>query len=159
MAGTHHMLLSVIIPVYNLKGYLKGCLESVTSQGLPEDSYEIITAVSTIILCYTYHSFTFSIYGCLGNITLKQYFITASVTVFLCTFIYLICGVLGYLLYSDEIKDTILDGIGNDALNSSDFLSIYQLITIFIYSVSSKFSHLRSTPVGAKQTSPGCLAP
>ena len=106
-----------------------------------EDIYEVITAISTIILCYTYHSFTFSIYGCLGNITLKQYFITASVTVFLCTFIYLICGVLGYLLYSDEIKDTILDGIGNDALNS--LLSLCNVASV-IMSFPISFSGLKN---------------
>lgn len=99
---------------------------------------EIITAISIIILCYTYHSFTFSIYGCLGNITLKQYFVTASVTVFLCTFIYLICGVLGYLLYSDEIKDSILDGIGNGPLNTLlSLCNVANVIMTFPISFSS----------------------
>jgi len=99
---------------------------------------EIITAISIIILCYTYHSFTFSIYGCLGNITLKQYFITASVTVFLCTFIYLICGVLGYLLYADDIKDSILDGIGNGPLNTLlSLCNVANVIMTFPISFSS----------------------
>lgn len=99
---------------------------------------EIITAISIIILCYTYHSFTFSIYGCLGNITLKQYFVTASVTVFLCTFIYLICGVLGYLLYADEIKDSILDGIGNGPLNTLlSLCNVANVIMTFPISFSS----------------------
>ena len=108
---------------------------------LDDDFNEVVTAFSTIILCYTYHSFTFSIYGCLGNITLKQFFITASVTVILCTFIYLICGVLGYLLYSDKIKDTILDGIGNEALNS--LLSLCNVASV-IMSFPISFSGVKN---------------
>jgi amino acid permease len=95
-----------------------------------DDNEEVITAISIIILCYTYHSFTFSIYGCLGNITLKQFYTTATVSVSICTFIYLICGILGYLLYSDKIKDSILDGIGNGTLNS--FLSLCNVANVIM---------------------------
>lgn len=36
------MLLSIIVPVYNVEAYLERCVESLLRQGLSEDSYEII---------------------------------------------------------------------------------------------------------------------
>lgn len=36
------MFLSVIIPVYNGKGKIEKCLESIYSQGLPFDKFEVI---------------------------------------------------------------------------------------------------------------------
>ena len=35
-------LLSIIIPVYNVEPYIRTCLESIFSQGLTDDTYEII---------------------------------------------------------------------------------------------------------------------
>ena len=86
--------------------------------GLNSSDYEfkerlsnIITAVACIILSYSYHIFTFSIYGCMGKISRKQFFITTSVSVLITTIIYLICGTIRYLLYYDNLKDSILDSI------------------------------------------------
>ena len=36
------MILSIIIPVYNVGGYLKQCVESALSQNIPDSDYEII---------------------------------------------------------------------------------------------------------------------
>ena len=36
------LLLTYIVPVYNTERYLLRCLNSVISQGLPEDSYEVL---------------------------------------------------------------------------------------------------------------------
>ena len=36
------MLISFIIPIYNVSPYLRKCLDSVNSQGLAEDDYEVI---------------------------------------------------------------------------------------------------------------------
>ena len=71
----------------------------------------IITAVACIILSYSYHIFTFSIYGSMGKISRKQFFINTSVSILITTIIYLICGTIGYLLYYDNLKDSILDSI------------------------------------------------
>ncbi len=36
------MFLSIVILVYNLAEYLPKCLDSIWSQGLPEDDYEVV---------------------------------------------------------------------------------------------------------------------
>jgi len=82
-----------------------------------EKIYEIINAVSILILCFTFHIFTFSIYGCMGDINVHQFYQTAYVSVLISTFIYLICGICGYLLYSDNLEDSVLDAIGKTSLS------------------------------------------
>ena len=82
-----------------------------------EKIYEIINAVSILILCFTFHIFTFSIYGCMGEINVHQFYQTAYVSVLVSTFIYLICGICGFLLYSDNLEDSILDAIGKTSLS------------------------------------------
>ena len=47
----------------------------------------------------------------MGKISRKQFFITTSVSVLITTIIYLICGTIRYLLYYDNLKDSILDSI------------------------------------------------
>ena len=90
----------------------------------------IITAVACIILSYSYHIFTFSIYGCMGKISRKQFFITTSVSVLITTIIYLICGTIGYLLYYDTLKDSILDAIEESWLSS--LLSLANVISVMM---------------------------
>ena len=82
-----------------------------------EKIYEINNAVSILILCFTFHIFTFSIYGCMGDINVHQFYQTAYVSVLISTFIYLICGICGYLLYSDNLEDSVLDAIGKTSLS------------------------------------------
>ena len=90
----------------------------------------IITAVACIILSYSYHIFTFSIYGCMGKISRKQFFITTSVSVLITTIIYLICGTIGYLLYYDTLKDSIIDAIEESWLSS--LLSLANVISVMM---------------------------
>ena len=90
----------------------------------------IISAVACIILSYSFHIFTFSIYGCMGKISKKQFFITTSISVLITTIIYLICGTVGYLLYYDELDDSILDCM-HDSWSSS-LLSIANVINVIM---------------------------
>ena len=90
----------------------------------------IITAVACIILSYSFHIFTFSIYGCMGKISRKQFFITTSVSVLITTIIYLICGTIGYLLYYDDLNDSILDAVSETWLSS--LLSLANVINVIM---------------------------
>ena len=97
---------------------------------LNERISNIISAVACIILSYSFHIFTFSIYGVMGKISRKQFFITTSVSVFITTIIYLICGTIGYLLYYDTLKDSILDAIQETWLSS--LLSLANVINVIM---------------------------
>ena len=90
----------------------------------------IITAVACIILSYSFHIFTFSIYGCMGKISRKQFFITTSVSVLITTIIYLICGTIGYLLYYDYLTDSILDAVQESWLSS--LLSLANVVNVIM---------------------------
>ena len=101
--------------------------------GLNDPNHEnrlanIITAIACIILSFSFHVFTFSIYGCMGKITRQQFYITTSISVIITMIIYLICGIIGYLLYSDTLTDSILDSIQESWL--SCFLSIANVINV-----------------------------
>ena len=103
-----------------------GLNTSESSNRLPN----IITAVACIILSYSFHIFTFSIYGCMGKITRKQFFITTSVSVLITTIIYLLCGTIGYLLYYDTLADSILDAVDQSWLSS--LLSLANVINVIM---------------------------
>ena len=90
----------------------------------------IITALSCIILSYSFHIFTFSIYGCMGKISRKQFFITTSISVLITTVIYLICGTIGYLLYYDYLTDSILDAVQESWLSS--LLSLANVVNVIM---------------------------
>ena len=90
----------------------------------------LVSAVACIILSYSFHVFTFSIYGCMGKISKKQFFMTTSISVLITTIIYLICGTIGYLLYYDELKDSILDCMHDNW--SSSLLSIANVINVIM---------------------------
>ena len=96
----------------------------------PERISNIISAVACIILSYSFHIFTFSIYGVMGKISRKQFFITTSVSVLITTIIYLICGTIGYLLYYDTLKDSILDAIQETWLSS--LLSLANVVNVIM---------------------------
>lgn len=54
----------------------------------------------------------------MGEITIEEFNMTAIGTIFICAIIYLICGIIGFLLYYDSLYDSILDAIGNKFLNT-----------------------------------------
>ena len=86
--------------------------------GMEHNWYSKLTSISCIILSFSFHIFTFSIYGCMGEITIEEFNTTANGTIFICAIIYLICGIIGFLLYFDSLQDSILDAIGNKFLNT-----------------------------------------
>ena len=88
----------------------------------------LVSAIACIILSYSFH--VFSIYGCMGKISKKQFFMTTSISVLITTIIYLICGTIGYLLYYDELKDSILDCMHDNW--SSSLLSIANVINVIM---------------------------
>jgi glycosyltransferase involved in cell wall biosynthesis len=42
MEEDQNLLLSIIVPVYNVEGYIRPCIESIFLQGLDEDCFEVI---------------------------------------------------------------------------------------------------------------------
>ena len=119
----------------NLNNYWNDETISEILYGLNRDGQKnrisnIITAIACIILSYSFHVFTFSIYGCMGKISRKQFFMTTSISVLITTIIYLICGVIGYLLYYNELNDSILDCIQESW--SSSLLSLANVINVIM---------------------------
>ena len=119
----------------NLNNYWNKDTVSEILYGLNRDGQKnrisnIITAIACIILSYSFHVFTFSIYGCMGKISKKQFFMTTSISVLITTIIYLICGIIGYLLYYDELQDSILDCIQESW--SSSLLSLANVINVIM---------------------------
>ena len=103
-------------------------LYGLNRQGVENRLNNIISAIACIILSFSFHIFTFSIYGCMGKISRKQFFITTSISILIAAVIYLICGTIGYLLYYDKLIDSILDVIEDNWLSS--LLSLANVINV-----------------------------
>ena len=82
--------------------------------GLSYSFNDKLTAIACIILSFSYHIYTFSIYGYISDFSIMQFWSTTTFTVIISAFIYIICGLCGCLLYYHHLDDSILDAIGND---------------------------------------------
>ncbi len=64
-----------------------------------------ISCISCIILSFSFHTYTFSIYECLTEPNTKSMMITTSIGIFISTMIYLLVGTVGYILYEDTVNE------------------------------------------------------
>jgi len=73
--------------------------------GLDENVNNIISCISCIILSFSFHTYTFSIYECLTEKNTKSMLITTSVGLFVSMMIYLLFGCVGYILYVNQVDE------------------------------------------------------
>jgi hypothetical protein len=93
-----------------------------------------------LILSFSFHSYTFSIYECLESPSPKKMLISSSIGIFISTLIYLLVGSIGYILYGKLLTDSILDTMGTSTL--SIMTSICFVINV-IMSFPLSFSALK----------------
>ena len=72
---------------------------------LDENSNNIISWISCIILSFSFHTYTFSIYECLSDKNTKSILITTGIGLFASMMIYLLFGCVGYILYVDQVDE------------------------------------------------------
>jgi amino acid permease len=77
-----------------------------------------ISCIACIILSFSFHTYTFSIYDCLTDSNTKSMLITTSIGIFISTMIYLLIGTVGYILYEDAIDEYFI------LYNNTDLSSI-----------------------------------
>lgn len=75
-------------------------------------SNEVYMCIACIILSFSFHNYTFSLYECLDSPDTKKMIITSSVGIMISILIYLIVGTIDYIMYGESIKDSILDTLG-----------------------------------------------
>ncbi|MCQ2817745.1 MAG: hypothetical protein MJ252_10815 [archaeon] len=108
--------------------YLLGfySLEKTTGSQFIKD---ILTVICCLILSFNFHMYTLSFYDSMdGKKNNKLFFVITSISLFISTFIYLICGVIGYLVYSDTLLDSMLDAPGRST--TSNLLGMASLVYV-----------------------------
>jgi amino acid permease len=101
---------------------------------------DFISCIACIILSFSFHTYTFSIYECLHKPSRKKMLISSSIGIFISTLIYLLVGCIGYILYGSNIKDSILD-----TMNSSTLIIIESICFVInvVMSFPLTFTSLR----------------
>lgn len=102
--------------------------------------YDVWSCVACIILSFSFHTYAFSIYECLDTPDPKKMIVTSSIGIFISMLIYLLVGTIGYILYGNEITDSILDSLG---LSSLGVLENISFIVNVVMSFPLTFSALK----------------
>ena len=100
-----------------------------------KDYIEIISNISCIILSFSFHSYTFSIYECLEkkNKNINTMMIISGIGIFLSMGIYLLIGSVVYVIYNDSINE-------NYILNLKDYpIQRYLQSIAFVLNVLMSF--------------------
>jgi len=90
--------------------------------------YDVYNSIATIILSFSFHTYTFSIYECIENPDSRKMIVTSSIGIFTSTLIYLLVGTIGYILYGYNLSDSILDTMGYS--NISVLMSISFVVNV-----------------------------
>ncbi len=94
------------------------------------DISELLSSLPPVILSFSFQFNVFAVYFTLKKPDQKQMMITSAIGVIFCFFIYSITGVIGYLMYGDQLNDTILNMMFNDMILYKDQHSFLKWILI-----------------------------
>ena len=103
---------------------------------IPECSFkEAFDSISTVFIAFLFQFNVFPIYYSMRNRGMDNMMKATKIGVIYSLIIFLIVGIIGFLIYGDAIEDTILDNMSDDMLsNNSNFL-----ITLLIIIISFSF--------------------
>lgn len=121
------------------------------NESIPEDrpmnfvsidfyDYNVYTSIATIILSFNIHTYTFSIYECMDSPDARKMIVTSSIGIFTSTLIYLLVGTIGYILYGNQITDSILDSMG---YNNISILMCISFVVNVVMSFPITFNSLK----------------
>ncbi len=94
------------------------------------DISQLLSSLPTVILSFSFQFNVFAVYFTLKKPDQKQMMITSAIGVIFCFFIYSITGVIGYLMYGDQLNDTILNMMFNDMILYKDQHSFLKWVLI-----------------------------
>jgi amino acid permease len=89
-------------------GILKQDHHSIKIMDYKSDYIEIISNISCIILSFSFHSYTFSIYECLEKKDINVMMRISAIGIFVSMGIYLLIGSVGYVIYVDLVNENYI---------------------------------------------------
>jgi amino acid permease len=107
------------------------------------DSMEIISYLPTVFLAFTFQFNIFPIYFTLKNRSNKEMMKATTCGVIFCFVIYIITGIVGFLMYGYTLKDTILAALAQNAESakgSDSFIIVVLVIVNIAFLISATMS-------------------
>jgi amino acid permease len=114
---------------------------------LDKNPTNIISCISCIILSFSFHTYTFSIYECLSEKNTKSMLITTGVGLFASMMIYLLFGCVGYILYVDQVDEYYIlnrqhDSVLNYLENIAFVVNVVMSFPLTFFSLRHYFTFL-----------------
>jgi amino acid permease len=139
---TTFFICLIVIFIYK---FSKGLIPEYSSSILiPQgEALDIIGALPTVFLAFTFQFNAFPIYFTLKKRTKSEMTKAANCAIFFCFFVYVLTGLLGYFMYRNDLKDTILQALTLDVKkykDSDSFLIIILVIVNIAFLMSSTMS-------------------
>lgn len=104
------------------------------------DALDWIGSLPTVFLAYTFQFNMFPVYFTLKKKTKEEMKKTTNLAIGFCFFVYSITGLIGYYMYRNNIKDTILGAMKSDTHSNDIFLRILLVIINIAFLISSTMS-------------------
>jgi amino acid permease len=114
---------------------------------LPQgEALDIIGALPTVFLAFTFQFNAFPVYFTLKKRTKSEMTKAANCAIFFCLFVYAITGLLGYYMYRNDLKDTILQALTLDVKKFKDSDS-FMIVILVIVNIAFLMSSTMSIPL------------
>jgi amino acid permease len=126
----------------------QGKIESPTSEMLwpAGTTLDIIGCLPTVFLAFTFQFNVFPIFFTLKNKTKPEMIKGTIIAVAFCTITYSVTGIMGYIMYRDELKDTILQALTSDVKKYKGKDNFLIVLLVFI-NIGFLFSSTMSIPL------------
>jgi amino acid permease len=113
----------------------------------PSGEYlDIMGSLPTVFLAFTFQFNVFPIYFSLKNRTKQEMMKASTVAISFCFFIYSLTGFIGYYMYRNTLKDTILQALTIDVQEFKGKDS-FMIVILVIVNIAFLFSSTMSIPL------------
>jgi amino acid permease len=104
------------------------------------DALDMIGSLPTVFLAYTFQFNMFPVYFTLKKKTKEEMKKTTNLAIIFCFFVYTISGFIGYYMYRNKLKDTILNTLIIDVESKDKFLLTALVVVNIAFLMSSTMS-------------------